>query len=134
MTNPLDAGIPVLTEIIETPQQAHFAVSVPIPAPAPAPEIMPRTSASPAASASTSWDDALWQEAEHDMRERVLHQVMQGIDRALEQRVRDSLADVLQVAVERLAMEIRQGLHHSVKELVSQAVAEEIRLLKNEKQ
>jgi hypothetical protein len=126
MTNPLDAGIPVLTEIIEAPHQAQSA-----PIPAPAAEIVPRP---PAASASTPWDEALWQEAEHDMRERVLHQVMQGIDRALEQRVRDSLADVLQVAVERLALEIRQGLHHSVKELVSQAVAEEIRSLKNEKQ
>lgn len=132
MTNPLDAGIPVLTEIIEAPQRAHSAVSAAVPPLEP--EIVSANPASPASSASTPWDEALWLEAENDMRERVLHQVMQGIDRALEQRVRDSLADVLQIAVERLALEIRQGLHHSVKELVTQAVAEEIRALKNKKQ
>lgn len=132
MTNPLDAGIPVLTEIIEAPQRTQSAVSAPVPPPVP--EVVSVNPAPPASSASTSWDEALWLEAEHDMRERIFQQVMQGIDRALEQRVRDSLADVLQVAVERLALEIRQGLHHSIKELVTQAVADEIRSLKNKKQ
>jgi hypothetical protein len=133
MTNPLDAGIPVLTEIIEAPQQAHTAA--PAAVPAPAPEISPHEPASPASLSSVpTWDEALWLEAEHDMRERVLHRVMQGVDRALEQRVRDGLADVLQVAVERLALEIRQGLHQSVKDLVTQAVADEIQTLKNKKQ
>jgi hypothetical protein len=130
MTNPLDAGIPVLTEIIEAPQQAPSALNASVPAPG----IPSRPTGQPVSSASTPWDEALWQEAEHDMRERVLLQVMQGIDRGLEQRVRDGLADVLQIAVERLAQEIRQGLHQSVKELVSQAVAAEIRSLKNNKQ
>ena len=128
MTNQLDAGIPVLTEIIETPQQAHSGSSTPVP------ESVFRNPAPASFAPTPPWNEALWQEAEHDMRERVLHQVMQGVDCALEQRVRDGLADVLQVAVERLALEIRQGLHRSIKELVTQAVADEIRSLKNKKQ
>lgn len=106
-----DAGIPVLTEIIdapvldENPQPASLRVAT-----------------APASAA----DLERWEHLERELRERVLQQVLKQIDAALEQRVRDSLADVLQIAVENLAGEIRDGLRRTVKEVVTQAVRQEI--------
>ena len=44
----------------------------------------------------------------------------------LEHRVRDSLADALQGAVENLTAEIRQGLHASLNDVIKRAVNQEI--------
>ena len=57
--------------------------------------------------------------------------MMHRIDFALEQRVRDSLADALQTAVERLSAEIREGLQHSLREVVAHAIEREIHELKS---
>lgn len=67
-----------------------------------------------------------WEQLEVELRERVLQQVLDRIDFVLEQRVRDSLADVLQTAVTELASEIRTGLHHTLKEVVTRAVSQEL--------
>ena len=56
----------------------------------------------------------------------MLRQVLSRIDFVLEHRVRDSLADVLQTAVESLAVEIRSGLHKTMQEVISRAVSQEI--------
>lgn len=140
MTNPHDAGIPVLTEIIPL-SQPDATAGVPAAA-----EIVPPTTAParpiqqwkqeyerpvPPAAPVARLDDGQWLQMERDIRQRVLQQVMERIDSALEQRVRDSLADVLQLAVDNLATEIRQGLHRSLRDAVAQAVAREIQELKN---
>ncbi|TFW10407.1 hypothetical protein E4K72_01090 [Oxalobacteraceae bacterium OM1] len=121
--SPLDAGIPVLTEVIETP------------AASPAEPVSAEVPAAPATleQQAVVFDDEAWDRMERDVRERVLYQVLERIDFVLEQRVRDSLADVLQTAVERLADEIRGGLHQSVRELVTRAVAQEITKLQTGK-
>lgn len=106
-----DAGIPVLTEIIEAPGLDET------PQHAAAPSVAPQAHA---------LDAEHWERLERDLRERILQQVLKQIDAALEQRVRDSLADVLQIAVEGLAGEIRDGLRRSVKEVVIRAVRQEI--------
>jgi hypothetical protein len=75
-----------------------------------------------------------WARLEHQISERVLQQMMGRIDFVLEQRVRDSLADVLQTAVEGLANEIRQGLHGMLQDVIARAVSQEVaRLQANRK-
>jgi hypothetical protein len=129
----LDAGIPVLTEIIPAPQ-LDLQADVPD---ADSPELAvmpaPDNDAALRARAATDWDDEKWDRMEREIRERVLHQVLERIDFVLEQRVRDSLADVLQTAVERLASEIGSGLHQTVKEVVTRAVSQEIAKLQTAK-
>jgi hypothetical protein len=130
----LDAGIPVLTEIIPAPQ-LDLQADVPD---AGSPELAvmpaPDNDAALRARAATDWDDEKWDRMEREIRERVLHQVLERIDFVLEQRVRDSLADVLQTAVERLASEIGSGLHQTVKEVVTRAVSQEIAKLQTTKE
>lgn len=124
----MDAGIPVLTEII--PAAAPTA-----PAPLASP---PAATSIPAAvkqqddgvalqkRAVDEWDEEKWNRLEREIRERILHQVLERIDLVLEERVRDSLADVLQTAVESLAAEIKSGLHATMNDVVTRAVAHEI--------
>lgn len=125
MSNPAsDAGIPVLTEIIP-------GVAAPAPAPAPAlPPLPAQTVQEDTVAlqkrAVDEWDEENWNRLEREIRERILHQVLERIDFVLEERVRDSLADVLQTAVEGLASEIKSGLHYTMNEVVTRAVAHEI--------
>jgi hypothetical protein len=123
--SPNDAGIPMLTEIIDKPAQAPTAVPTTLSvAPPPETENVAK---------SLAWDDEKWEKAEREIRERVLQQILDRIDFVLEQRVRDSLADVLQTAVEGLATEIRSGLHNTMKDVVTRAVAQEISKLQSSK-
>jgi hypothetical protein len=134
MNNPtLDAGIPVLTEIIPAPQAAEIAAPTSSTPPEPAIVSLSDNIAALSARVAADWDDEKWDWMEREVRERVLQQVLERIDFVLEQRVRDSLADVLQTAVERLASEIRGGLHQTVKEVVTRAVSQEITKLQTTK-
>ncbi len=124
MSNHLqDAGIPVLTEIIPTP------------AAAPKPAIPVQREAAPAVPvpAAPAWDEHEWSRMEREIRERVLYQILERVDFMLEQRVRDSLADALQIAVERLASDIKTGLQHAIKDTVTQVVSQEIANLQDTK-
>ncbi len=71
-----------------------------------------------------------WAELEQTVRENVLRQVLSRVDFVLEHRVSDSLAEVLQTAVDRLADEIRAGLRHSMEEVVTRAVTQELNKIK----
>ena len=101
-----DAGIPLLTEIIQAPQHAEGEPSAPPPAAA----VQPADASEPAAPTDTGH----WERLEQELQERVLQQVFRRIDAVLEQRVRDGLADVLQTAVEDLAHQVRQSLHQTL--------------------
>jgi hypothetical protein len=140
-SSPFDNGIPELTEVIVP----DVVVSPPKPATsaaAPAQSAVNLSAAAPApkinndkvpARALTDWHEEKWRQLEVDVREEIAQQVLARIDFVLEQRVRDSLADVLQTAVESLAAEIRQGLHASLEEVIARAVAQEISRLKTTK-
>jgi hypothetical protein len=129
-----DAGIPLLTEVIEG------LVAEPIPTPPPAavtanPPTPPR-GADPLGDVieiktllTGSEED--WSRLERKIRERILRQIVARVDSALEQRVRDSLADVLQTAVEGLAQEIRSGLQQGLEDMITRAVAQEITRLQS---
>jgi hypothetical protein len=125
----IDAGIPVLTEIISNPPE--MALEVPASTAAPvsqesfvAHEYMP---------AAAPCNEEQWERLEQEIREAVLLQVLERIDFVMEQRVRDSLADVLQTAVENLASEIKVGLHYAIRDVVTRAVTQEITKLQSGK-
>ncbi|SNS98299.1 hypothetical protein SAMN06265795_11114 [Noviherbaspirillum humi] len=122
-----DGGIPLLTEVIA--KSDPEPETAPAQAPAPAPEAAPAAPEPIAVleqRASDEWSEERWTRLEDDLRERVLQQVLGRIDFVLEQRVRDSLADVLQLAVSNLANDIRDGLHQTMREVVTRAVSQEI--------
>ncbi|MDO8299072.1 hypothetical protein [Lacisediminimonas sp.] len=126
-----DAGIPVLTEVIDLEPEQTAPV-----AQAPAAPAGSTTPASPAtveelearAVATMGSDD--WNRLERALRERILRQLLARVDNTLEQRVRDSLADVLQGAVSTLALDIRSGLHQSLEDMIVRAVAQELTRLR----
>lgn len=131
MNNPAsDAGIPLLTEVIPHHQSAPASGAAPEPA-----NLVPASSknGSPEVRRISEWDEEQWRRMESEIRERILYQLLERVDAMLEQRVRDSLADVLQLAVSNLADEIRSGLRHTLKEVVTRAVSQEITRLKTTK-
>lgn len=125
---PNDAGIPVLTEVIADAP----AATVP-PTAGKAPLTPPKSAVPAIADIAPAGDEEKWERLERDIKERVLLQIQERIDFVLEQRVRDSLADVLQTAVEGLATEIRNGLQHTIQDVVARAVAQEISRLHSSK-
>lgn len=68
------------------------------------------------------WLDEEWTRMEQKISERVLSQLLSRIDTVLEERMQEVLSTSLQRAVE----EIKQGLHQTLGEVVSDAVAQEI--------
>lgn len=133
-----DAEIPVLTEIIGRPESVEATSPVAaLPPPllfAADADVMPGVHGNadsvaviavadmppPAAS------DDQWEALERKISERVLHQLQNRIDSVLEHRVRDSLADALQLAVDDMAANIRRGLHQTLEDVIARAVAQEI--------
>ncbi|WP_028101771.1 hypothetical protein [Pseudoduganella violaceinigra] len=106
MNQPFDASIPVLTEIMNNEAPAPVAAETP---------------------ALPVLDDAeAWDSLERRLSERVLHQLSTRIDFVLEQRIKDSITDVLNHALHGLTAEIREGLHDTIGQIVSRAVQQEI--------
>ncbi len=153
MNDQIDASIPVLTEIlqankIETSLPKTIAVGPAIAVtktnPTPTP-IQPMTEVKTGLNAETVLEltpvaqDALvlsaedFEAMEMKLRENVLKQVLTRVDFVLEHRVRDSLAEVLQTAVDQLADEIRSGLKQSLQEVVTRAVNQELSKLQSRK-
>ena len=112
--NPLDSSIPILTEVIAVndPDERTYPSTVEL-----------ATSATPA---TNLMDQQSWEELEKTLRESVLRQLLTRVDFVLEHRVRDSLADVLQTAVDGLAQEIRGGLSKSLEEIIQRTISQEI--------
>ncbi|MFZ6673488.1 hypothetical protein [Undibacterium sp. Xuan67W] len=116
MSNQIDASIPVLTEIIQPGNEFDLTQNS---------AAVIATAASDQMSQQSISEDE-WQKLEQTLRENVLRQVLARVDFVLEHRVRDSLADVLQTAVEGLALDIRGGLHKTIEEVITRAVTQEI--------
>jgi hypothetical protein len=125
-----DAGIPLLTEVIPGPAPAGNKQAA---VPQAAVDAVKDDIATVETRATAILEEEEWDMLEREIRERVLYQIIERIDFVLEQRVRDSLADVLQTAVEGLAQEIKGGLHVSMRDVVTRAVTHEITKLKSAK-
>ena len=132
----LDPTIPVLTEIIGR-KDFDGAASAPVSS---SPLLGTEQDESSAAHATIepvvqvdtlnvqplAASDAQWDALEHKISERVLHQLQNRIDFVLEHRIGDGLADALQQAVEAMTAEIRRGLHHTLEDVITRAVSQEI--------
>lgn len=114
MNQAFDASIPVLTEIMQDEA----------PAPAPVAEAQAEAAAAPAL--PTPDDAEAWEALEHRLSERVLQQLSNRVDFVLEQRIKDSIAEVLNHALHALTVEIREGLHDTIGKIVTRAVQQEI--------
>ncbi len=118
MNQAFDASIPVLTEIMRDDAPAPAAPTPPVPAAAAAAAEAPELPAP---------DDADgWEALERRVAESVLHQLSSRVDFVLEQRIKDSIAEVLDHALHSLTLEIREGLHDTIGKIVSRAVQQEI--------
>lgn len=132
MNNQIDASIPVLTEVIK-PEELLAPAK-----PAAAAEVANTNALPPIAkeTANNNYPGKVeedWQALEQSLRENVLRQVLTRIDFVLEHRIRDNLADVLQIAVANLSTEIRSGLHKTLEEVITRAVTQEITKAKTPK-
>ncbi len=97
---------------------------VPASVPAPlAPPVQPALSDAPAQGGATAED---WKILENDLRQTITRQVLGRIDFVLDHRVRNSLTDVVDAAIDGLAAEIKRGLHATLEEMVARAVAQEL--------
>jgi hypothetical protein len=116
-----DQSIPVLTEV--------FSDTVTAPDAAAQPQAAPEADAVHAhleAQAIASWSEGEWTLLERRLSERILQQLQGRVDFVLEQRLRDSMEDVLKHAIAGLTSEIRAGLHDTIERIVVRAVAQEL--------
>lgn len=117
---------------------AQFAPSYPLPL-KPAASSLPHwvpTETSPAEAAVTPaalMDEDEWLRMERRLRERILGQLLSRTDAMLEERIRSSVAGVLEQAVDSLAATLRASLHKTLEDVVSRAVAQEISRLQSTK-
>jgi hypothetical protein len=113
-----DASIPVLTEVVgEAPALEQVAPEQVAPEAAP-PELETR--------AIDSWDAQEWDLLERRLCERILQQLQGRVDFVLEQRLRDSMAEVLQQSLAGLTDQIREGLQQTIEKIVVRAVSQEL--------
>lgn len=129
MNSQIDTSIPVLTEIIpvtpvEVDGQTHGDTTHTVLVAEE--ESPPSQTTTSVAQQNTNATQEEWQQMEQNLHEAVLSQVLSRIDFVLEHRVRDSLADVLQTSVDRLADELRAGLHKTLDEIITRAITQEI--------
>lgn len=130
-----DAGIPILTEVIDPATPDDFPNTDVAP---PSPQ---QTAEPPAWTEQETFEkqaldrlsDEDWRLLERRIRERILSQILARVDTMLEQRIRDSLADVLQLAMEGLTAQLRTGLHQGLEDIISRAVSQEITRLQSTK-
>jgi hypothetical protein len=154
-----DASIPVLTEVVHetpaqpTPAEADAAVAEvvlteiiepelhdrhpqpggdPISHAEAAPQESPASATTLEQRAAAQLSAEEWQDLELRLSERILHQLQGRVEFVLQQRLRDSMADVLQHALAGLTDEIRSGLQQTIEQIVTRAVAQELAHIKTQ--
>ena len=110
-----DASIPVLTEVFDKEE-----------APAAALPVQDALHADLEQRAIDSWSEPEWTLLERRLSERILQQLQGRVDFVLEQRLKDSMEEVLRHAVAGLTAEIQQGLQQTIEKIVVRAVAQEL--------
>lgn len=121
--SPNDAGIPVLTEVIKTP---IYGIDLPERRVTPSESVRHADGPPTEASTAAALDAATLERLTREVSEQVLQQLLGRVDFVLEQRIRDSLADVLQTAVDGLASKLREGLKTTLEDVVTRAVSQEL--------
>ncbi|HWW69694.1 MAG TPA: hypothetical protein VN089_07130 [Duganella sp.] len=121
-----DASIPVLTEVLKAEPLGD--------------DLLPGAATTRAemaarleADAVDGWTDAEWAMLEHRLSERIMGKLQSRVDFVLEQRIKDSMAEVLTHALHGLTNEIRIGLHDTIEKIVARAVSQELTHLQAQK-
>ncbi len=122
-----DASIPVLTEVIGDKAQA-----------AAGPQLARAAEPAPAGvalsdKAMEGWDAQDWEALERRLSDRILRQLQGRVDFVLEQRIKDSIAEVLQHALADLTDQIRAGLQQTMEKVVARAITQELTHLQAKK-
>ena len=112
-----DASIPVLTEVFDKEEA---------PAPAAPLPVQGTLHADLEQRAIDTWSEPEWTLLERRLSERILQQLQGRVDFVLEQRLKDSMEEVLRHAVAGLTAEIQQGLQQTIEKIVVRAVAQEL--------
>lgn len=120
-TSAFDHNIPVLTEVFSDRQQKDRRAGEPA-----APETQDDVNADLETRAIDNWTEPQWNLLERRLSERILQQLQGRVDFVLEQRLRDSMADVLKHAMAGLTEEIHDGLQQTIEQIVRRAVAQEL--------
>lgn len=113
-----DHNIPVLTEVFSDRPSGAAAAS--------APEVQDELHADLETRAIDNWTEPQWNLLERRLAERILQQLQGRVDFVLEQRLRDSMEDVLKHAIAGLTEEIHDGLQQTIEQIVRRAVAQEL--------
>jgi hypothetical protein len=122
-----DQSIPVLTEVFsDQPLNQPLAKPLDQPLVQPALPVQDDANASLEARAVDSWTEPEWNLLERRLSERILQQLQGRVDFVLEQRLRDSMEEVLQNTITGLTREIRLGLQDTIEKIVVRAVAQEL--------
>lgn len=117
-----DQSIPVLTEVFsDKADQPARADAAPAPAP-----LQDEVNADLETRAIDNWTEPQWNLLERRLSERILQQLQGRVDFVLEQRLKDSMEEVLKHAIAGLTDEIRAGLQETIQKIVVRAVAQEI--------
>lgn len=119
-----DASIPVLTEVLKADVLNDDLL------PGEGASASPPRRAELAArleeEAIDSWTDAEWEAMEHRVSTRIMQRLLSRVDFVLEQRIKDSMAEVLNHALRDLTNEVRVGLHDTIEKIVARAVTQEL--------
>ncbi len=121
-----DQSIPVLTEVFSDKADKPAARTRAEPVSAPPALAADDANAHLEQRAVDNWSEPEWNLLERRLSERILQQLQGRVDFVLEQRLRDSMEDVLQHAIAGLTAEIRDGLQQTIEKIVVRAVAQEL--------
>jgi hypothetical protein len=113
-----DHSIPVLTEVFSDKPAAPTRADVAA--------VSEQANADLETRAIDGWSEPQWNLLERRLSERILQQLQGRVDFVLEQRLRDSMEEVLKAAIAGLTEEIRSGLQDTIEKIVVRAVAQEI--------
>ncbi|MYN44114.1 hypothetical protein GTP23_03405 [Pseudoduganella sp. FT93W] len=116
-----DASIPVLTEVMKVDALGDDL----LPGEA-APPRRAELAAQLEEDAIENWTDAEWEAMEHRLSSRIMQRLLSRVDFVLEQRIKDSMAEVLNHALRDLTNEVRVGLHDTIEKIVARAVTQEL--------
>ena len=128
-----DASIPVLTEVLKAEPLGDALLPGEAAASAAAAATPAQRAAQLEADAVDGWSEAEWAMMEHRLSVRIMHQLQSRVDFVLEQRIKDSMAEVLSHALHDLTNEIRIGLHDTIEKIVARAVSQELTHLQAQK-
>jgi hypothetical protein len=128
-----DASIPVLTEVLKAEPPGDALLSTTADGASSVRPPPAEAAAQLEADAIDGWSAAEWAMMEHRLSVRIMHQLQSRVDFVLEQRIKDSMAEVLTHALHDLTNEIRVGLHDTIEKIVSRAVAQELTHLQAQK-